>query len=240
MDAIVRLVHNEAGNGRRLSERIFLVHHNSPRLLAVLLLLLMSSATVFAGCGESPDDDDSAGDDDDATGDDDDATGDDDDATGDDDDATGDDDDATGDDDDDATGDDDDSAGVGNAGLEGNITRSVSPVSGQDGIGDLYITIFTGAPKAGPPTIIAALTVAGADLSDEGASIPFQATGLAASPDPYYVEVFLDDDSTGAMGGASEGDLRSDPYSVTIDQEAIYSQDMVLSLQGSPPPPAAP
>ena len=126
---------------------------------------------------------------------------------------------------------------MGNAGLEGNITRAVSPVSGEDGIGDLYITIFKGDPSAGPPTIVVALTIEGVDLSDETASIPFQATGLAASTDPYFVEAFLDDDNSGAMGGASAGDLRSMSYAVTIEQEAVYSQDIVLTEQGSPPPP---
>ena len=196
----------------------------------LLILILLASVFILSACGSTrtDDDDDSAGDDDDSAGDDDDATGDDDDATGDDDDATGDDDDATGDDDD----------GPGDDGmLQILVERSAEIVPGEDGIGDLFVTVFATPPSQSESADIAAVSsFEMADLSSPATVVTVPTPMPPTRPEPYAVVVFLDDDGSGAPGGPTAGDLRSvlTTFIATGDPIEI---EMELSEQG---PPGAP
>ena len=137
-------------------------------------------------------------------------------------------------DDDDAT-DDDDSTG---AALMGAVTRSVDLVAGQNGVGVLYVTVFDLAPgDKGPVSVFSETTVAGADFSDPGASVTYFAEGLPPRTESYFIVAFLDDDRSGAAGGPTAGDLRSDLYALVVDSTAPITQDMVLTSSGAPPGP---
>jgi len=200
-------------------------------LQRLLLLLALSLAFSLNGCGNTPDDDDSASDDDD-----DDSASDDDDSAADDDDddsAADDDDDSAADDDDDddsAADDDDDDSAATDANISGMVTRSGDFVKGQDGIGTVVVTVLAQDPKAGPPGMPVAFTsVPDADLSASGASVSYSLEGLTPRVEPYYVVAFIDDDASGAMGGPNENDLVAQPVELTATTGGTYSVDLDLA-----------
>ena len=195
----------------------------------LLILILLASGFVLSACGSTrtdDDDDDSVGDDDDSAGDDDDSAGDDDDAA-DDDDATGDDDDAAGDDD------DDDGPGDGDM-LMVHVERAVGIVEGEDGIGDVFVTVFGTPPgQSESPDIAAISSFEMADFTAPGTVVTVPTPMPPTRPEPYAVVVFLDDDGSGAQGGPTAGDLRSGLTTFTATGEPA-EVDLELSEQGAP------
>lgn len=143
-------------------------------------------------------------------------------------DPTGDDDDTVGDDD--VGPDDDDSAGGPSATLRGTITRSAS-LSG-DGIGTIYLTVSDPDLGGGPQSIAAEGEVVGADLSGDSASVAFEVRSIPPKATPYTLELFLDDDGSGAGGGPSTGDLTVAVFptftAATVD---VFTLDVVLDTR---------
>jgi len=145
-----------------------------------------------------------------------------------DDDSAGDDDNSAGDDD------DDDSSFVG--GLSGTVTRSIDPVEGQDGIGDLYVTVFDEPPGSSGVSIVGQFVLIGADFSAAGATVTYELPALAVRKDPYFMEAFLDDDESSPVGGPDVNDLLSDLYSVVVESTDLVVQDLDLGYEGTPGP----
>jgi hypothetical protein len=135
-----------------------------------------------------------------------------------------DDDDSSGDDDD--ASDDDDSVFV--VGLSGTVTRSIDPVSGQDGIGDLYVIVFEDHPSSSEASIVGEAVVSGADFSGAGATVIYELPAVPPRPEPYFMVAILDDDESGMLDGPDVNDLRSDLYSVTIESSKPVVQDLDL------------
>ena len=189
------------------------------------------------GCQGSPDCD-GTGDDDDDDDDDDDTSGDDDD---DDDDTSGDDD----DDDDDSADDDDDDDDTsgGTATLSGRITTSVSPVAGNDGIGTLWVVIFSSQPFSENPSQVIGLPASTplADFSAAGASYGYEITDIHPQAGPMSVLVLLDDsDPLNFTPGSPNPDpddllevvtLPTLPE-IVIDTATSYTRDFSFNLAG--------
>jgi len=151
------------------------------------------------------------------------------------------DDDDFGGDDDDSGGDDDDSSTGGTASITGHITRSIDFVEGQDGIGDIYLTLISELPvgDGGKPVVAVATTLPGVDMSNTGASICFTLPSIIVPrPDPYFLTVWLDDDLSGpGSGGADTNDLTALPMGVMVSSGGIVTQDVLLDQVGANPPP---
>ena len=173
-------------------------------LQRLLLLLALSLAFSLNGCGDTPDDDDSASDDDD-------------------------DDSASDDDEDYSAADDDDSAAT-DVNISGMVTRSGDIVKGQDGIGTVVVSVLAQDPRTGPAGMPVAFTMlVDADLSASGASVEYVLDGVTPRVEPYYIVAFLDDDSSGAMGGPNENDLVAAPVELTATTAGAYSIDLDLA-----------
>jgi hypothetical protein len=113
-------------------------------------------------------------------------------------------------------------------GLSGTVTRSIDPVSGQDGIGDLYVTVFDETPGSSGVSIVSEAAIFGADFSAAGATVVYEISALPPRPEPYFMVAFLDDDESSPVGGPDVNDLRSMFYSVTIESSKPVVQDLDL------------
>ena len=82
---------------------------------------------------------------------------------------------------------------VGDATLRGEVTASVGPASGEDGVGTLYIAVFTDNPLGGGGQVVRYDQLA-ADFTATGASYSYEVTFIPARSQPYSVLAFLDDD----------------------------------------------
>jgi hypothetical protein len=165
----------------------------------LLLLLALTTGLALAGCDDDPDDDDDSSADDDDAADDDDSV------------------------------DDDDAAGTGLANLSGSVTRSVGPADGQDGQGDLYLTILGEMPSGNEPlVVITATMMPNVDLEQAESSVAYLIQQVATRAEPYFVLAFLDDDGSGQE--PSPSDLLSFPTSITMDAQGDYTLDLALSM----------
>jgi hypothetical protein len=171
-------------------------------LQSLLLLLALTAGLTLAGCGSEPCDE-----------------------------SLGyvcstDDDDAANDDD---SADDDDSAGTALANLSGSVTRSVDIADGQDGQGDLYLTILGEMPSATePPVVITATMMPNVDLEDAGSWVAYLIEQVPTRAEAYFVIAMLDDDGGGPEPGPN--DLLSFPTSITMDAQGDYTLDLALSM----------
>jgi len=134
---------------------------------------------------------------------------------------------------DDSDGDDDDNGSSFVVGLSGTVTRSTEPAEGQDGIGDLYVTVFDEPPSSSGVSIVAQFSLSGADFSAAGATVTYEMPALAVRKDPYFMEAFLDDDESGPPGGPDVNDLLSDLYSVVVESTDLVVQDLDLGSEGT-------
>lgn len=119
------------------------------------------------------------------------------------DDDTSDDDDASSDDDDASSDDDDSTSELGR--LEGTITRSVEPA--LDGVGDIFMTISNPLLGSGPAGIVAEANFYSVDLSAPGSSFSYELDHIPITATPLNIELFLDDDGSGATSGPASQDL---------------------------------
>lgn len=122
--------------------------------------------------------------------------------------------------------------------LSGQVWRSVAPSAG--GIGNLYIALFEVDPVTAqnPPAPIAQALIENADLSGQGARVPYQITGITPRPQPYFIVAFLDDNHNASMDPATAGPDMGDLVSldglaspsVTVDEPGTVSEDIELNL----------
>ena len=98
--------------------------------------------------------------------------------------------------------------------LHGVVSRSVTPTA--DGDGDIYIAIFDRDPVLAMADAVAVgnAFLADADLSADGATVPYSVEDLPVRAEPYFVIAFMDDNgnvdpSDPESAGPDSGDLLS-------------------------------
>lgn len=126
----------------------------------------------------------------------------------------------------------------GTASLTGSVTRSATPTAGGDG--DVYIAVFDRDPvldMAGAVAVGSGL-VEDADLSAEGASVPYAIDAIPVRAEPYYLIAFMDDNdnvdpSDMENAGPDSGDLLSlrglASVSVTLETPGAHELDIDLN-----------
>ncbi|MCX4242537.1 hypothetical protein [Paraliomyxa miuraensis] len=72
----------------------------------------------------------------------------------------------------------------------GQVTRSAAAVPVDDGVGTLWIAVFTACELGAP--LVAAVRIDDADVSQAGVPVPFEIVDLP--PGEHHVALFLDDD----------------------------------------------
>ena len=77
--------------------------------------------------------------------------------------------------------------------LEGSVTRSAMPTAGGDG--DVYIALFDRDPVLDAEGAVAVGSgfLEDADLSADGAAVPYAIEDIPVRPEPYFVIAFMDD-----------------------------------------------
>ena len=111
--------------------------------------------------------------------------------------------------------------------LVGRITRSAAPdaAAGGDAKGTIYVGVFTESPVTGfgmanPNAMAVAREILpNADLSAQGASLPYRVTGIPPRQEPYYIVAFLDDNASVNA---------NDPTTAAPDRGDLVSLKMLL------------
>ena len=89
-----------------------------------------------------------------------------------------------------------------------------------DGVGDIFMTISNPLLGAGPAGIVAEANFYSVDLSTSGSSFSYELGHIPITATPLYIELFLDDDGSGATSGPSSQDLTVTTYpTAMVDSE---------------------
>jgi len=126
----------------------------------------------------------------------------------------------------------------GSASLTGSVTRSAMPTAGGDG--DVYIAVFDRDPVLEMESAVAvgSAFVEDADLSADGATVPYEVMDLPVRAEPFFLIAFMDDNdnvdaSDMANAGPDSGDLLSlrglASVSVTLDAPGAHDLDIDLN-----------
>lgn len=126
----------------------------------------------------------------------------------------------------------------GSASLMGSVTRSAMPTAGGDG--DVYIAVFDRDPVLDMDSAVAvgSAFLEDADLSADGAAVPYTVMDLPVRAEPYFLIAFMDDNdnvdaSDMASAGPDSGDLLSlrglASLSVTLDAPGSHELDIDLN-----------
>jgi len=118
------------------------------------------------------------------------------------------------------------------------VTRSATPTAGGDG--DIYIAVFDRDPVLDMESAVAVGSgfLADADLSADGAMVPYTIEDIAVRAEPYFLIAFMDDNdnvdaSDMANAGPDSGDLLSlrglASISVTLDTPGAHDLDIDLN-----------
>ena len=122
--------------------------------------------------------------------------------------------------------------------LHGVVTRSAEPMSGADG--DIYLAVFDRDPvlDADNAQVVGNGFIPDADLSADGASVPYEILDIAPRDEDYFLVAFLDDNdsvdaSDPANAGPDMGDLLSlrglASPTVTVDGPGDHEHDIDLN-----------
>lgn len=124
------------------------------------------------------------------------------------------------------------------ASLEGQIGRTARIPSGLDGIGNVYIAVFSDNPVTNMNAEALANTlIMDADLSVDGTGISYRVDNIPVSNEPRYVVAFLDDDGNVSQEDPSpkKPDLIAfdgiSPISVTLATPGVTKLDLVLNAE---------
>ncbi len=126
----------------------------------------------------------------------------------------------------------------GTASLTGSVTRSATPTAGGDG--DVYIAVFDRDPvlDMANAMVVGSGFLEDADLSADGATVPYTIEDIAVRAEPYFLIAFMDDNdnvdaSDMANAGPDSGDLLSlrglASVSVTLDTPGAHDLDIDLN-----------
>lgn len=126
----------------------------------------------------------------------------------------------------------------GAASLAGSVTRSAMPTAGADG--DVYIAVFDRDPVLDMANAVAVGSgfIEDADLSADGAMVPYAVDDIPVRAEPYFLIAFMDDNdnvdaSDMASAGPDSGDLLSlrglASVSVTLDSPGAHDLDIDLN-----------
>jgi hypothetical protein len=116
--------------------------------------------------------------------------------------------------------------GLNGSTISGGISRSGPLGEDSDGVGSLFVILFGGEHSH---DLISFDEIRDADLSEPTTAIPYSIGPLPPRDDPYWLMAWLDDDESGMIGGASDGDARlSERISVTLKSGAHISVDLML------------
>lgn len=128
--------------------------------------------------------------------------------------------------------------GSGSASLEGQIGRTARIPSGLDGIGNVYIAVFSDNPVTNMNAEALANTlIMDADLSVDGTGISYRVDNIPVSSEARYVVAFMDDDDNVSPEDPSpkKPDLIAfdgiSPISVTLAAPGVTKLDLVLNAE---------
>ena len=118
------------------------------------------------------------------------------------------------------------------------MTRSAMPTAGGDG--DVYIALFDRDPVLDAEGAVAVGSgfLEDADLSADGAAVPYAIEDIPVRPEPYFVIAFMDDNDNVdpedmENAGPDSGDLLSlrglASVSVTLDAPGEHALDIDLN-----------
>ncbi|MCA9647195.1 MAG: hypothetical protein KC492_41185, partial [Myxococcales bacterium] len=127
---------------------------------------------------------------------------------------------------------------AGTASLAGQIGRTARIPSGLDGVGNVYIAVFSDNPVTNMNAEALANTlIMDADLSQDGTGVSYRVDNIPLSNEPRYVVAFMDDDGNVTPDDPSpkKPDLIAfdglSPITVTLAAPGVTELDLVLNAE---------